>query len=259
MGKVTQAICFKKLASDCDAHLNLRITGITPELQECQVTFGTTRSCQDRRSGINLRKLLILKLYWNQNHWYRGSLESSHHCSVQPPSPSFQDWMWRNFFCKIKVLLSNVQGGDYEIMILIKISLPIWPYHRTFFFFFFSWQLEMFQKAFRSRKLRTFALWAGFYVFPGLMYLGWDIMLLTTLHWQNLWASKSRLSSRLLGSKSQSKATEYYILFFNYTEWQRTCHFLSWVRREKSFDNLCFQCIKEHLRYSEEKNTSLEF
>lgn len=130
-------------------------------------------------------------------------------------------------------------------MVFIKISLPIWPHHSIFLFFFlvfffFFWQFKVFQKAFRSGKLQTFAFWnSGLYVSPDLIYLGWDVILLITLHWENSWASKSRPSATLLALvKRQSTVKENYSLSSNYIEWFGTCHVLSWVRGEKSLNDL---------------------
>lgn len=172
---------------------------------------------------------------------------------------SFQDCKCEGIYDTRLLQINNAQGGDYETTVFIKISLPTPLHHRiflfvVFFYFFFldSWKCS--RKPSGQGNCRLLKL--------RILCFSWsDMSRLNILHWKNLWASKRRLSARLLNLvKSQSTVKENYLLFSKQMEWLRTCYVLSWKSEEESTQDLqLVSSISRNTSIQSGKSTSLGF
>lgn len=121
-----------------------------------------------------------------------------------------------------------------------------------FFFFLDSWKCS--RKPSGQGNCRLLKL--------RILCFSWsDMSRLNILHWKNLWASKRRLSARLLNLvKSQSTVKENYLLFSKQMEWLRTCYVLSWKSEEESTQDLqLVSSISRNTSIQSGKSTSLGF
>lgn len=179
---------------------------------------------QDRRSGINLKGLLILKtLSKSEPLKYKKQLRII--SLLSGDSFSFFPRLWRNFFLRYKPLINDAQGGDYEIVSLLKFY-SLFGHSTVFFYppppplFFFFLTVPSIPENLQVRKIADICLlkfrivcssWSNM---SGLRYNTSNHFLL-----REFMSFQEQISDRLLGLvKSQSTVKESDILFSNYIE-----------------------------------------